>query len=388
MASALVLNTDDFLKEVVLLANSAWYLKNFRSSTIEALLCQKYAVRCIVPDSADRQSIRALREIGAKVECFRFSPTSVSLFSGAVSLLSLTRLLLRQRPSLVFSFNPKSNLYSAIVCCLLRIAYVPNISGMGTADQLAGIKGWLYQLMMGVFLRRARWTFFQNTENMKAVIERGWVNAERCTLLPGSGVELERFTPPDGITPKSERVFLMASRLLKQKGVQEYLMAAERLTEDSSLNVRCLLAGEFDDSGRCISRQSLAAFAELDGCEYLGHVDDMPALLRQADCVVLPSYYPEGVPRVLIEAIACGRPVITTEQPGCREVVEEGFNGYRIEPRSVDALFEAMQTFLSLSASQVKEMGQHSRRIAESRFDINTVIDAYLQAAARFSARP
>lgn len=370
----------------MLVANSAWYLSNFRRSTVKAFLQRGHAVCCLVPVGADRIAVQRLLELGARVEFFRVSAASTGYVSEAAALLSLLWKLLRLRPALVFSFNPKSNLYVMIACCLLGIAYLPNISGMGMADQLRGVKGRLYRLSMKVFLRRARWVFFQNIENMNTVISRGWVPAERCTLLPGSGVELDRFRPPPpGTSAKPERVFLMAARLLKLKGVGEYLMAAERLTREHPSGVRCLLAGEVDDSGRCIEPERLTAFDGHEGCDYLGHVDDMPALLQQADCVVLPSYYPEGVPRILIEAIACGRPVITTEQPGCREVVDHGCNGFRVEPRSVDALLEAMQAFLSLSADQVRAMGEHSRSLAESRFDVRTVIDAYLQAVERFA---
>lgn len=383
-----VVDVDDVLNEVVLLANSAWYLKNFRSTTIVALRERGYAVCCIVPESSDAQSLQALRQLGGRVECFRFAASSISYRAELISLLSLMRVLRRLRPALVFSFNPKSNLYAAIACSVLGLAYVPNVSGVGMADQLRGLKGRLYRRAMGIFMRRARWVFFQNPENMDALIGRNWVDARRCTLLPGSGVELERFTPPQQeLTPRGERVFLMAARLLKQKGVGEYLAAVERLQQEQSesFRARYLLAGEQDDSGRCIEPELLEAFASREGCEYLGQVEDMPGLLKRVDCVVLPSYYPEGVPRVLIEAIACGRPVITTEQPGCREVVEPGLNGYRIEPRSADALYEAMRSFLALPARQVEDMGRHSRRLAELRFDVRTVIEAYMQVAERFA---
>jgi len=381
-----VFDVDHALNEVVLLANSAWYLKNFRSSTVTALIQNGHAVRCIVPDSADLQSVQALRELGAQVEPFRFSASSTNYLAELASLWSLARILRRRRPGLVFSFNPKSNLYAAVACRLLGIGYVPNISGLGMADQLSGLKGGAYRLLMSTFLRKARWVFFQNIENMRTVIARGWVDAARCTLLPGSGVELDHFTPPQlSQIDAPQRVFLMAARLLKQKGVGEYMAASERLVREYPSNVRCLLAGELDDSGRCIEPERLTAFAGIDGCGYLGHVDDMPTLLQQADCVVLPSYYPEGVPRILIEAIACGRPVITTDQPGCREVVEPGCNGYRVEPRSVDALLAAMRAFLALSLERTREMGVHSRSLAESRFDVKTVISAYLQAADRFA---
>lgn len=377
---------DSALKEIVLVANSAWYLRNFRSSTIAALRQQGHGVRCLVPESGDVQSMQALSELGAQVESFRLSTVSTSYVLEAIALLSLIRALCRRRPALVFSFNPKSNLYVAIACQILSIAYVPNISGVGMTDELKGFKGRLYRLAMGIFLRKARWVFFQNVENMRTVIGRGWACAERCTLLPGSGVELERFSPPDpGAPVGAVTVFLMASRLLKQKGVGEYLAAAECLSLEKGKGMRFLLAGEADDSGRCIEVERLEAFASNPDCEYLGQVEDMPALLRRVDCVVLPSYYPEGIPRILIEAIACGRPVITTEQPGCREVVEPGVNGYRVAPGSVEALLEAMRAFLSLPMEQVAEMGVCSRRLAEARFDVNKVIDHYLHAVERFA---
>jgi glycosyltransferase involved in cell wall biosynthesis len=374
------------VKEVLLIANSAWYLKNFRSSTIVALNNAGYRVCCLVPNDSPPALCDELHQLGAVIESFSFQAKGMAYASEARSLLSLFLVLRRRKPSLVFSFNPKSNIYASIACRVLSIAYVPNISGLGMADHLSAVRGILYRSAMRFFLMRARWVFFQNKENMQAVIQRNWVRASQCTLLPGSGVELDRFSPLSPSRPKEVggRVFLMAARLLKAKGVAEYIEASRLISQQYGSRARLLLAGVSDDDERSIERSCIQQFVATAHCNYLGHIENMEELLKEVDCVVLPSYYPEGVPRILIEAIACGKVVITTDTPGCRDVLVNEVNGFFVQPGSADDVFQAMCRFMALSSDELAAMEVVSRRIAEESFDVNVVIQHYLQAAHNF----
>lgn len=361
------------------MANSAWYIDNFRTSTVEALSAH-VAVNCLHPH---RQTLRLASAQGAVTSRpFYLDAASQNLVKEAWALLSLTWQLVRVRPTIVFSFNPKTNLYALVACFLLRVPCVPNVSGVGVASQLKGLRGIIYRRLVGYFFQRAPHTFFQNADDYRTFVKAGWVRPERAEVLPGSGVDLKRFQP----TPRTgQRIcFLMASRLITPKGVVEYLEAARRVLAEGG-GCRFLLAGVPDTSSRAVDQRLLADLVAHPHIQFLGHVENMPSLLKEVDCVVLPSYYPEGVPRSLIEAAAAGKILITTDTPGCRDVVVEGHNGLFVAPRSVESLADAMLRVLALSEQTRAEMGHHSRALAEARFDERLVVRRYLELVEQFT---
>ncbi|BCR06710.1 hypothetical protein DESUT3_37790 [Desulfuromonas versatilis] len=171
----------------------------------------------------------------------------------------------------------------------------------------------------------------------------------------------------------------MASRLIKSKGVVEYIEAARRLVAND-VGCEFILAGVKDSSSRAVSNDLLEGLKTENRIRFLGHIEDMPSLLNTVDCVVLPSYYPEGVPKSLIEAAASGKIIITTDTPGCRDTVIEGENGFFVPPKSIDGLCEGMQKVLGLSDGEMRRMKHASRLLAENLFDEKTVIQRYFNA--------
>lgn len=360
--------------KVAFIANSVWYLSNFRASTLEAF-SRRHAVSCLVPTQDDPSPLARLHVTLAP---FYLDAVSTQPLKEARALLSLIATLRRVRPAVVYSFNPKTNLYALIACWLLRLPCVPNVSGVGVASQLGGVKGWLYRGLAGFFYRRARHVFFQNRQDREAFLEAGWVSEARSEVIPGSGVDLARFVPRPREPGRPVR-FLMAARLLKAKGVPEYLQASRELQAHMPGKVEFLLAGTLEPTERGVPKASIEAWAGEAGMTFLGHIDDMPALLDTVDCVVLPSYYPEGVPRSLIEAAAAGKVIVTTAMPGCEEVVLPGENGWCVPPQDVPALCQAMQRIAELDEAGLARIGQASRALAEQRFDEALVIERYWQ---------
>lgn len=359
-------------------ANSAWYLKNFRATTLERFSeCSE--VLCIFPEDDGKCLLGDTNCSTVKVA---IQPSGKNPILELRSIYSLYISLKKHRPDLIFSFNPKTNLYSLMVCWLLRIPCVPNVSGVGAASQLKGVVGYSYRAASRFFYRRAAHVYFQNTDDMQEFIGRSWVDETRAELIPGSGVDLVRFAPTSRLEGPVR--FLMAARLIKQKGVVEYLEAACALL-DQGQAAEFWLAGVPDSSSRAVTIEQIARLTQHPSIRFLGHVEDMPAVLAKVDCVVLPSYYPEGIPRSLIEAAAAGKAIITTDTPGCREVVECQRNGLLVAPQSVTSLTAAMLQVLEMPLASLTEMQEASRALAAQRFDERIVIESYLSTAERIT---
>src|SRR5690554_872519 len=231
--------------KVVFIANSAWYLANFRASSLEAF-SHLHAVSCMFPAQNDPAPLAPYRVALAP---FYLDAVSTQPLKEVRALISLIVTLGRVRPAVVYSFNPKTNLYALIACWLLRLPCVPNVSGVGVASQLGGVKGALYRGLAGFFYRRARYVFFQNRQDREAFLQAGWVMESLCEVIPGSGVDLARFVPKRREPGRPVR-FLMAARLLKAKGVVEYLQAARELQARMAERVEFLLAGALEPSER------------------------------------------------------------------------------------------------------------------------------------------
>lgn len=357
--------------KVSFLANSAWYLSNFRSSTLTRF-SHSHDITCFFPA---KDSGNELKSLGLKTNPFFLDSGSVNPLKECWSLISLFFSILSNRPDVLFSFNPKTNLYGMIICWLLRIPCIPNVSGVGAASELSGILGHIYRSFAGFFYRRAEYVFFQNQSDYETFTKLGWVSPEQSEVIPGSGVDLSIFKPHN----RKDKIcrFLMAARLINQKGVVEYVNAARQVL-NSGYNCHFLLAGVQDYSKRAIDSAFISCLEKEDNIDFIGHIKDMPSLLNDVDCVILPSYYPEGVPRSLIEAASSGKVIITTDTPGCRDLVTEGVNGYLVPPQSVTHLATAIEKLLMLNSDELKNMKQASRDLAVTKYDQEIVIDRYL----------
>ena len=227
-------------------------------------------------------------------------------------------------------------------------------------------------------------TFFQNPDDRALFLKHAIVKAERTALLPGSGIDPELFAPrPRGHGPFT---FLLAARLLKAKGVEDFVTAARRVKATHG-NARFVLAGSHDPQDSEYADSFMLSCAEKDRVvERVGHVDDIRPLIASADCVVLPSYYREGVPRSLLEAASMGKPLIAADSVGTREPVRDGENGLLCSPRNPTDLAAKMECMLEMSAELLAEMGSKSRRFMIERFDERVVIEKYLEEIERLAA--
>jgi glycosyltransferase involved in cell wall biosynthesis len=295
-------------------------------------------------------------------------------------LWRFVKLFRLERPDVYLGYTVKPNVYGSLAAHLLDIPVINNIAGLGAVFGKAGFLVNLVRLLYRVALGRSAKVFFQNNDDRQLFISGGLVRAEVTDLLPGSGVDLVKFKaqPLRKACQKTERFrFLLIARMLWDKGIGEYVDAA-KLIRVRWPNVECCLIGFLDvQNPGAISRSQMDEFVA-QGVVYLGVSDDVSAVIADADCIVLPSYYREGTPRSLLEAAAMARPIITTDAVGCREVVDDGVNGFLCKARDAGDLAEKMERMLSLSPEQRSEMGRRGRAKMEVEFDEQIVIKKYL----------
>lgn len=360
---------------IAVVANTAWYLVNFRLNLMNALQAAGHEVVAIAPHD-DVQSARL------RAEGLVFVPVAIS-GAGTHPLLELQSLLALRRAfrvhdvQAVLSYTPKGNLYSALAALSLRVPFVPNVSGLGRSfirkNWVTVVVKLLYRLTLG----RAHKVFFQNLDDMGIFVQAGLVRPERCERLPGSGVDLSRFNmaPWPDHAPEAP-VFLLVARLLWDKGVGEFVNAA-RLVRQRYPKAQFHLLGFLDvDNPSAVPRGKVQAWEAEGLLTYLGPTDDVRRFLAVADCVVLPSYR-EGVPRTLLEAAAMGRPVITTDAPGCRDTVVHGQTGLMCRVADADDLAQQMLAWLAMPLAERRAMGQRGRLRVEAEFDERLVLHAY-----------
>jgi glycosyltransferase involved in cell wall biosynthesis len=361
---------------ILLTVNTTWNVWNFRQSLVRTLVESGHRVTILAPKDKAAPKIQSL---GCR---FRH----LEMNGGSLNPLEMPRLARQfkqsfesDRPDIIFSYTIKNNLVAAMVAKRLAIPFVPNVSGLGTAFLSSK---WLAQLTK-CFYRAAFKSlpvvFFQNSDDRQLFIESGLINQAQAQLLPGSGVDLEWFSP---VAPreKSEKTkFLMVARLLRDKGVEEYVEAA-RIVRQIRSDVTFQLLGPVDTSNRsAIDKVTLDKWIAEDVIEYSGEVDDVRPYVAASSCVVLPSYR-EGAPRTLIEAAAMARPIIATRVPGCTAVVDEGKTGLLCDAKSAERLADCVMRFLELSPEEQADMGRAGRAKMVREFDQSIVVQSYLGA--------
>jgi len=362
-------------RRVILGGNSSWNIVNFRSGLIRALREHGYdpvVVAPIDPVAEDR-----MRELGVERIVVAIERAGLNPFADLRLLREYRFIFRRLQPVAYLGFTIKPNIYGCLAAAREGVPAIANISGLGTVFIKRGLLLALVTRLYRRALRRAAVVFFQNPDDRQLFLESRLVSPGQARLLPGSGVDLDRFRPvplPDG-----PPTFLFIGRLLGDKGVRE-LVTAARLVRRKRDDVTIQLLGPLDEGNRtAVARDELDRWVAEGVVDYLGETGDVRPFVEQATAVVLPSYR-EGLPRSLLEAGAMARPLIATDVPGCREVVEDGVNGFLCRAHDAESLAEALLKLAGLAPERRSAMGLESRRKIEQRFSEAVVISAYLDA--------
>lgn len=372
--------------KVLLVANTAWYLFNFRRSLAETLRDSGWEVVLVASRGPYLEDLEGL---GFRCIPFDFARGSKNPFRELQVVKNLYDLYRRERPAVVHHFTIKCVLYGTVAARLAgSIGIIDAVTGLGYAYTNADLRSRLIRKIIQPIYRLALNSpgvrmIFQNSRDRDVFVRSGLVPLERTTVIRGSGVDSREFRPPSEDSGSKGTAtepadapplkILFASRLLRNKGVFELVDAARRLCP-SHPRVEFLVAGDLDpDNPASLTVKELEALRTEPNIRYLGHVDHMPDLLRRSDVVVLPTYYPEGTPRILLEAAATGLPLVATEIPGCLGVVRDGVNGFLVPVRDATALAEALERLIGDSALR-KRMGRAGRRLVRERFDEEIVL--------------
>ncbi len=300
--------------------------------------------------------------------------------SAGESTLSMTlkygKLLKEQKPDIVLTYTIKPNLYGGLACRMKKVPYLVNITGLGTAVEKQGLLGKILICFYRAAVKNAACVFFQNEGNRQFMTERG-VGKERYRLLPGSGVNLQEH-PYEAYPSEDEGIiFVAVLRVMKDKGIEEYLTAAERMKEEFP-KTSFYLVGEYEEESRKTYEPWIGRLAAAGKLKYFGHIDNVPEVMAGSHVIVHPSYH-EGLSNVLLEAAACGRPVLASDVPGCRETLQKGLSGLTFPARDTEGLIRAMKTILTYTESDRREMGICGREYVENVFDRQKVISIYLE---------
>lgn len=365
---------------VVMSINSAWNVLNFRLGLVRGLQEAGWRVVAIVPDepAAARLGAHGIEHIAVPMSARGTSP-----LADIRLLWTYWRVLGRLRPGAYLGYTIKPNIWGTIAARLRGVPVVANVAGLGETFIGTGPVNRLVRLLYRLALKQADRVFFQNPDDRDRFVTAGIVRPDAVALLPGSGVDLARFAPPERDPPVRGGAFrfLLVTRLLKAKGVADYVAAA-RLLRDRFPAARWQVLGLAQTGRGAIDPETLARWSRETALEITPGAEDVRPHLQAADCVVLPTFYPEGTPRSLLEAAASGRPLIATRVPGCSEIVRDGKNGYLVPPRDPDALAAAMARMLEAGGDDLARMGAASRALAECEFDERIVIERYLAALA------
>jgi glycosyltransferase involved in cell wall biosynthesis len=369
---------------VWLSANTTWFVYNFRKGLIRSLFELGYEVVVLSPRDKYVQLIEAL---GARHVHLQLDNLSTNPMREVGALLRMLASLRRARPMALLTYTPKINIYGSMAARTLGIPVISNLSGLGYAFVAGGWLEFVAKRLYGVALRFPRTVFFENEEDRKEFVKAGLVDPRKTKRLPGAGVDLVRFQPLPRGRDAGRFVFLLVARLLWDKGVGQFVEAARKVKERFP-QAEFRLLGFLDvQNPSAVSRAQIEQWEAEGIVRYLGATDDVKSQYAEADCVVLPSYYREGVPTTLLEAASMCIPIITTESTGCRDTVEDGVTGLLVKPRDPVDLANKMEKMLCLAPEDRRIMGQRGRSKMCREFDERIVIDTYLKAIQEIEKR-
>ncbi len=356
---------------ILVLSNLTSYTYNFRLEILQALLDEGHSVM-VASHNDDDAKQREMACLGLEMIEVPFNGKGKNPMEELSLLLRYRKLIRKTRPDMVFTFTIKMNLYGGLVAKRRHIPYVPMITGLGELEKKGRLQAVLMKLHKMV-MPGAKAVLFQNQANMDFFRDNG-IETRRGILIPGSGINLNKFQLVDYPSENDGLKFAFIGRITPAKGVSEYLLAA-KLLKAKHPEFTFYMAGLCDEEYK-------GAVQELDEkgvVKYLGMLSDTRELLSKIHCLVLPTYHPEGLSNVLLEACATGRPCICTSRPGCREVVKDGVNGLYCKAQDVDNLMDVIESFAAMTEERRRKMGLEGRDLVQSSFDRKIVVQRYME---------
>lgn len=356
------------MKKIIILSNHHAYTYNFRKEIIQKLLDCNYKVYIVLPFG---EKVELLKKMGCNFINLPLDRRGINPITDIKLLFSYYNIIKRIKPNAVLSYTVKPNIYGGIVCRMLDIPFFPNITGLGSAVEKRGLLQRIIVQMYKIACKEATCVFFQNEEN-KRFFDKNKIKIKNYRLIPGSGVNIDHFIKLP--YPSDETIeFVYISRIMKEKGIDQYLEAAKYISKKypgTKFHILGFCEEDYEEKLNKLEKENIIV--------YHGMQQDIRKFLIYTHCTIHPTYYPEGMSNVLLESAACARPIITTDRSGCREIVDNGINGFLVKQKDSNDLIEKIEMFISLSHNKKRNMGLAGRKKVEREFDRKIVVEAYL----------
>jgi glycosyltransferase involved in cell wall biosynthesis len=368
---------------IIFSANTSWYLFNFRASTITEFLNNGFEVLCLSPK--DNYSSK-LVELGCDWHNISIDNKGLNPLNDFKFFLDLFFFLKKKQPLAVFNFTIKNNIYGALASKILGLYSINNISGLGTAYIRKGLLNKFIKVLYKIAMPLANKIYCQNIDDYNEIKNLLNVSAEKINLLPGSGVNPERFHPSLKIAdPTKIFTFVFIGRMLRDKGLEE-LVRAVKLVNEEIIICNLVLCGIVDQLNQsAISLSQLEEWGDEPDIFWIGSTQRAEMVLAKYDCLVLPSYR-EGMPKTILEACSMEMPVIASDVPGCRHIIQDGFNGLLCNPRDAHHLSKILTQMINLSDAERTCMGRNARQIILESFDEKFVVEEALRVVRKIKS--
>jgi len=363
------------MAKILILTNSIGFLYNFKYELLERLINEKFEIYFSIPESKNDTRVKKIIELGCNYVETNLDRRSKNPFKDLNLVKQYETIVKKIRPNIIISYTIKPNIYGSYVAKKYKIPIIINVTGLGSGFN--NNTKWLVERMYKHACKNAYTIFFENEANYNYFIENKITKKDKSKIIPGSGVNLEKFKPMEKAKEDGIVRFLFIGRIMKEKGIEEYLRAAEYIVDKYS-NVEFQILGPFEEE----KYKEIILNNNNSKIKYLGVSYDVRNEIKEIDCIINPTYH-EGMSNVLLEGAAMAKPLLASNIPGCREIVDNGVNGYLFEPKNETSLIKTIEIFLSQNESDRIKMGIASRRKVERTFDRNLVIDVYLEEIAR-----
>lgn len=362
--------------KIILSLNTTWNIYNFRVGLIKALQFQGHKVIALAPKD---EYVDKLKALGVCCVNIKMNQQGVNPLRDLKLIRDYYSIFKTIQPDLILSYTIKPNIYGNLAAMLLTIPTINNISGLGTLFIKTTVVSYVGRLLYKIGLAYSSHVFFQNNEDRQLFIKANFIKSKSSSVIPGSGIDTTYFMPIRIRTTNPGNRFLFVGRLIRDKGVIEFLEAALKILETYP-NKQFLLVGELDSNNKTsLNKSDLNYYLNQSSqIQYLGKTDDIKSLLDSVDVMVLPSYR-EGLSKSLLEAAAMKLPIITTDVVGCRDVVEHGLNGFLCQAKSVSSLEKVILDMINLSSKTRHSMGVKGRFKVIKEFSSRMVINTYLE---------
>ncbi|MGL4566998.1 MAG: glycosyltransferase family 4 protein [Fusobacteriaceae bacterium] len=368
--------------KILFVANKLWDVFIFRGGIIKSLVEDGHKIKIVAPDDGrvDTGEILGAESIDIQVDKRGVNPLRDMLL-----FFQLLKIYRKERPELIYHYTIKLNIYGTLAARILGIKSIAVLTGLGYSFVQEGLVSKIAKALYKFSLKGAQEVWVLNSDDRDYLLREGIAPKEKLFILPGEGVNTEKYKALPRERGDKEMIFLMVARAFFDKGFREYEEAA-RIIQKEYPQVKFQFLGALGEGSRGGVDGKYMDKLVLEGTmEYLGITDDVPSVVKEADCVVLPSYR-EGISMVLLEAASMEKPIIATNVTGCREIVEDGITGFLVEPRSSESLAEAMKKFLKLNSSEKKIMGRKGREKVIDEFDERIIIEIYKKKVGKYGA--